>query len=90
MAKKTLREKIADTVDVSKEAILDCVMISVIGTREMTLENYQNILAYHENCIRVKAKPHPVCIRGKQLELGTITRDFLYITGSIEEICFEE
>ena len=38
-----IREKIADAVDISKEVVLDAVLVSFIGDRELTLENFQGI-----------------------------------------------
>lgn len=84
----TIREKFADAVDISKEVLLDTVLISCIGNREMTLENYKGILEYSDTCIRIKAKPAQVKITGAGLELKNITRDLLYITGRIDKFCF--
>ena len=84
----TVREKLADAVDISKEVLLDAVLVSCIGNREMTLENYKSILEYSDTCIRIKAKPSIVKITGSGLELRNITRDLLYITGRIDNFCF--
>ncbi len=84
--KVTMRERLADAIDVSKEIVLDAVLISAIGDRELTLENYKSILAYSDTCIQVKAKPYPVTITGAGLEIRNITRELLYITGRIHAI----
>ena len=86
--KVTFRERVADAIDISKEVILDTVVISMIGDRELTLENYKNIITYSDTCIRVKAKPFPVKITGKGLEIKNINRDLLYITGRIHQFGF--
>ena len=83
-----IREKIADAVDISKEVVLDAVLVSFIGDRELTLENYKSILEYSDTCIRIKAKPRTVKITGCGLEFKNITRDLLYITGRIDSFRF--
>lgn len=83
-----MRERLADAVDISKEIILDAVLVSFIGDRELTLENYKGILEYSDTCIRVKAKPRTVKITGCGLEFKNITRDLLYITGRIDSFRF--
>jgi len=83
-----IREKIADAVDISKEVVLDAVLVSFIGDRELTLENYKGILEYSDTCIRIKAKPRTVKITGCGLEFKNITRDLLYITGRIDSFRF--
>ncbi|MBE5040069.1 YabP/YqfC family sporulation protein [Ructibacterium gallinarum] len=84
----TLRERAADALDISKEVLLDTVLITCIGNREMTLENYKGIIEYTDTCIRVKAKPNAVRVTGENLELRNISRELLYITGKISEIGF--
>lgn len=85
----TLREKVADAMDIPKDVVLDTVLLSCIGNRELTLENYKSILEYSDTCIRVKATPKPVRIIGARLELRNITRDLLYIVGRIDRIELE-
>ncbi len=87
--KTTLRERMADAIDLSKELILDVLLITSLGDRELTLENYKGILSYSDTCIRVKGKPYPLCVKGSNLELRNITRELLYITGRIHSIEFE-
>ncbi len=85
----TVRERIADAIDISKEVVLDTVLISAIGERELTLENYKSILSYSDTCIRVKANPYPLMITGTGLEIRNITRELLYITGRIHAMEFQ-
>lgn len=86
--KATLRERFADAVDLSKEIILDAILISAIGDRELMLENYKSILSYSDTCIQIKAKPYPLTITGSGLEIRNISRDLLYLTGRIHGISF--
>lgn len=86
--KPSLREKFADAVDLSKEVLLNAVLISCIGDRELTLENYKGIIEYTDVCIRVRANPHNIKITGAGLELKNITRELLYITGRIHGVEF--
>ncbi len=85
----TLREKFADTVDISKDKILGVPLISMIGDREMTIENYVGILEYSDNVLRIKCKALVVRIDGRKLEIKTMTREFLYITGRIKCFSYE-
>ncbi len=87
--KITLRERVADAMDIPKEVVLDTVLISCIGNRELTIENYKSILEYSDTCIRIKANPKPVRITGGRLELRNITRELLYIVGRIDRVELE-
>ena len=81
---KPLREKIADTLDVSKEIILDTSKITLIGNREITVENYRGIIEYNSQKIRLISNPSQIQICGTNLDIKTMAKDFLYITGLIE------
>lgn len=86
----SLREKMANTLDISKEVLLDTVRIVAIGNRELTLENYRNIMEYTTNCIRINTNPHIIKVTGKGLEIKTITQEMLYITGYIKSCEFQQ
>ncbi len=88
--KNTIKERMADAVDISKEILLDVILISCIGNKELTLENYKGILEYSNSIIRVKAKPDILKITGRNLEIKNITQELLYITGTIESLSFEK
>ncbi len=85
----TLKEKIADAVDISKDTILGIPLVSMIGDREITIENYIGILEYTDTVIRIKCKALSVRLEGKNLELKTMTRSFLYITGRFKCFSYE-
>lgn len=85
---RTAREKIADSIDISKEILLNTSKIVAIGNREITVENYRGILEYTSESIRLVTNPYIIKIGGRCLEIKTMTRDFLYITGTINSVAF--
>lgn len=86
----SLREKMANALDISKEILLDTVRVVAISNRELTLENYRNIMEYTTTCIRVNTNPHIIKITGTNLEIKTITQEMLYITGYIKSFEFQQ
>lgn len=85
---KSAREKLADSLDLSKEILLDTSKIVVIGNREVTIENYRGIIEYTPSSIKLLSNPCSVEICGNCLEIKTMTRDFLYVTGAISCISY--
>ena len=85
----TLREKIADAVDISKNIMLGMPLVTMVGDRELTIENYAGIIEYGDEIIRIKCKAVNVSITGKNMELKTMTEEFLYITGRFKCFSFE-
>ena len=87
--KISLKERLADSVDMSKEIILDSAKIIFIGHREVTVENYKSIIEYTDTKIILDSKPSKLKFEGANLEVKTITQDFLYITGKISKLEFQ-
>ena len=87
--KKTVRERIADNFEVSKELTLDVVKVTLIGSREITIENYIGVIEYTDKIIRLSAKPMPLKITGDFLEIKTMTKEMVYALGVIHNVSFE-
>lgn len=86
----SIRERIANAVDISKDIILDAAVLHITGTCELIIENYKGILEYSDKCIRVRATPKCVKINGTSLEIRTITDEMLFVAGSITNVAFTE
>jgi len=86
--KVTLREKAADKFGASKEILLDIPKLVFIGSREVTVENYKSISEYTPTHIVLEAKPGQLRFSGTDLEIRSISRDMLFITGKIEKTEF--
>lgn len=88
LEKATFREKAADKFGASKEIILDIPKLVFIGSREVTVENYKSISEYTPTRIVLEAKPGQLKFSGSELEIRSISRDMLFITGKIEKTEF--
>lgn len=86
----SIKERIADAVDFSKDIILNSALIKLTGNTELSIENYKGILEYSTTVIRIKAKPKTIKICGKNLEFKTITDEVLLISGIFSQIEFVE
>ena len=82
----TIRERIADGIGVSKELTLDVAKITMFGAREASVENYIGISEYSDTLIALTAKPNSIRISGANLEIKTMSREIIYLTGKIEKI----
>lgn len=82
----TIRERIADGIEVSKELTLDVAKVTMFGAREVSVENYIGILEYSDTLIALTAKPNSIRIVGANLEIKTMSREIIYLTGKIEKI----
>ncbi len=85
----TAWERLADVVDISKNVMLGMPLVTLLGDRELTIENYVGIIEYGDEVIRIKCKAVNVSITGKNMELKTMTEEFLYITGRFKCFSYE-
>ena len=86
----TLRERMADSLVASKEVILDAAKLTVVGDREMTVENCKGVVEYTADLIVLEANPSRIEIRGERLEIKSMTKELLYIGGRISAIAFKK
>ncbi len=86
----SIKERIADAVDFSKDVILNSSLMKVTGNREVIIENYKGILEYSSSVIRIKSKPKTIKICGENLEFKAITDEVLLISGTFSQIAFVE
>lgn len=88
--RRSVREKIADTVDVSKEILLNSVKVVLIGNREITVENYKGIVEYTAETVVLDANPHRIRLDGKNLTVRAITGELLCVEGEISKLAFRK
>ena len=85
-----LRDRIADSFEVSKEVFLDVPKLTMIGNRELCIENYKGICEYTDKLLIIEAKPCRIRLEGSDLEVKTITEELIYVTGEFLRIEFFE
>lgn len=85
---RSLREKFANVFDMSKEVILDTSKITLLGNKEITVENYKAILECTEKIIKIFNTSEIINISGENLQMKAITQDILYIVGIIKSVNF--
>lgn len=86
--KVSVRQRVADGLDMSKEVILDVPRMVFIGDREVAVENYKSIVEYTDTRIVLEAKPRRLRFTGSGLELKSITREMVFIVGKITKMEF--
>lgn len=83
-----LREKVVSAVSMPKDVVLGASVITILGTREVCIENYRGIIEYTDTLIRVQTKETQIRLNGKQLQIEYYTNDEMKINGCIRSIEF--
>lgn len=87
--KKKLQNKINRLLEIPQEISTNLPKITVMGFKQMLIENYKGILEYQEFYIRISTYIGILNINGYELYLEEMTTDDLMVTGKIESIDFE-
>ncbi len=64
-------------------------VITVTGRRNVYIENYNRIISFIDNEIKIQAKTCRIIVRGKRLEIEYYTGDDILITGVIGAVLTE-
>ena len=64
-------------------------VLTLIGNKEMYIENIKSIMEYDNTCVKVLTKRGIVYVNGEQLDIGYLDEDEISIKGKIVEITFD-
>ncbi len=85
----TLIEKLADSLEIPKETICQESFITLLGNREINVENFGNISKYSEEMICLKTQSGLLVIEGSALVAKTMDSEAIRIQGTIKNIGFK-
>ena len=71
-----------------KEVTQDVSKVTLVGERDLIIENYKGILEYDDKLVRIKTSHRPIKITGHDLEMRTITDEDVQIFGKIDSFEF--
>lgn len=80
---KDLKLAVIESTDLPKEIMLGLPLLTIIGTREVRIENFKNIIEFSEEKIRISTSSGILKIEGKSLVLSEINSKSISISGSI-------
>lgn len=83
------REFLSETTDLPPEIILDIPKITIVGNKEITVENHKGILVFEKDKVKINTKNGPIKIQGTSFEIMYIGIHTLTISGDFRSIEYE-
>jgi len=77
---------IVRALHLSGDAVLGMPVITIIGKREVHVENFKTILEYSDTLVRLKTKTGCVSISGERLVITYYNDEELHVAGLIENV----
>ena len=87
-AKRTF-SRFEDILEIPKEITSNKPKVTIVGFKQMLIENYKGILEYEDILIRIKTSMGILNITGFGLNLNQMTGDDILVNGKIESIELE-
>ncbi len=81
-----MRESIPDIFDLPKDVVLDLPRITVVGDRQVLVENHRGIASYRPDLLSIGYSSGRVSIRGCRLSIASISKDEVLIEGRVTTI----
>lgn len=90
MKQKTIEimEGLSETMKLPSDILAGAPIMTLVGNRQVSIENYKGIIEYTEEQIRVQTKIGRIHIEGKRLNIEYYTVDDMRVTGNITMIQF--
>ena len=83
-------EYLSDRLHLQEDALIQTMLIHMIGSRTLVVENFRNLLEYTDVLIRIQGKDGRLRVEGKKLAIQEYNPESIYITGRIRQISFEQ
>lgn len=88
--KTSIKEIISEALELPKELVMDIPRITMLGSKQLFLENYKGIIEYEDNNIRIKIHGGIIRLEGRNMLIKEITSEDIMVSGDIYSIEFQE
>ena len=88
LKKESIQEQLTQALDIPTEVITDMPVITLIGNKEINIENFSGLLEYTRQKIRLNTRAGILVIDGIELEAKNMTAERICIKGNILHITF--
>ena len=82
------RQKLAETLELPKEIVLNMPRLTMVGNNDLVIENYKGIIEYEDSRVRINTGIGVVRITGDRLLIREITSEDVIISGVILSLEF--
>lgn len=83
------KEVLINSLKLPKDTLLGASIVTMIGNREVIVENYRGILEYTSENILLQGKSCQIIITGDRLHIDYYTNEDMKISGMIREIRYQ-
>lgn len=80
------KDIIIESLQLPKDIMYHAAIVTILGNRDIHIENYRGILEYSRKTILIQAKDCKICVSGENLLIQYYTNEDMQISGKISGI----
>jgi len=88
--KVSIKEKMGEVLEIPKELVMDTGKLTIIGRKQLFIENHKGIVEYEDYRIKVNSKEGIIQLEGNRMDIKEITSEDIMVTGDIYSIQFQQ
>lgn len=87
---KGILRSLAKRLDIPQDIILDLPRITMLGNKQVLIENHKGIIEYTTSLVRIKMSEGELIIHGTQLLLGNLQAEQILVEGTVREVIYDD
>jgi sporulation protein YqfC len=87
--RKRSLQKLAGFLDIPQDIVLDLPRITMLGNKQVLVENHKGIIEYTPSLVRIKLTEGELIIKGAELALGNLQAEQILVEGIVRDITYD-
>lgn len=82
-------QKLAGILEIPEDIILDLPRITMLGNKQILIENHKGIIEYTPSLIRIKLSQGELIVNGANLSLSNLQVEQILVEGIVRDIKYD-
>lgn len=87
--RKSNLQTLAGIFEIPQDIVLDLPRITMLGNKQVLVENHKGIIEYNETLVRIKLSQGELVVSGTDLMLGNLQIEQILIEGAVTDIKYD-
>ncbi|SDF24230.1 sporulation protein YqfC [Sporolituus thermophilus] len=87
--KKGSLQTLARLLEIPQDIVLDLPRITMLGNKQLLIENHKGIIEYTPTTVRVKLNQGELIVNGTNLTLGNLQAEQILVEGTVGVVKYD-
>ncbi len=89
LRRKRNLQSLAGILDIPQDIVLDLPRITMLGNKQLLVENHKGIIEYTPSLVRIKLSQGELFVYGETLTLGNLQAEQILVEGVVQEVKYD-